>query len=36
METVNAVATAVYYILFALSTGALLYLMFWNPKDRQK
>ena len=36
METVNAIATAVYYILFALSIGALLYLMFWNPKDRQK
>lgn len=36
MEIDDVVFTAVFYILFAIAIGALVYVMFWNPKDRQK
>jgi hypothetical protein len=36
MEIDDIVFTAVFYILFAIAIGALLYVMFHNPKDRQK
>jgi hypothetical protein len=36
METVNAVATVFSYTLLTLMLGGLVYVMFWNHKDRQK
>ena len=36
MEIDDVIFTAVFYILFALAIGALLYIMFWNPKNRHK
>lgn len=36
MEIDDVVFTAVFYILFAIAIGAVLYVMFHNPKDRQK
>lgn len=36
MEIDDLVFTAAFYILFAIAIGAVLYVMFWNPKDRQK
>jgi hypothetical protein len=36
MEIDDIVFTTVFYILFALAIGALLYIMFWNPKNRHK
>ena len=36
MEIDDVVFTAAFYILFAIAMGALVYVMFHNPKDRQK
>jgi hypothetical protein len=36
MEIDDIVFTAVFYILFAIAIGAVLYVMFHNPKNRQK
>ena len=36
MEIDDVVFTAVFYILFAIAIGAVVYIMFWNPKDRHK
>ena len=36
METVNAVATLFSYTLLTLMLGGIVYVMFWNPKNRQK
>ena len=36
MEIDDLVFTAAFYTLFAILIGALVYVMFHNPKDRQK
>lgn len=36
MEIDDVVFTAAFYILFAILIGGLVYVMFHNPKDRQK
>lgn len=36
MEIDDVVFTAVFYMLFAIAIGSILYVMFYNPKDRQK
>lgn len=36
MEIDDVVFTAVFYILFAIAIGSVLYVMFWNPKNRHK
>jgi cytochrome b subunit of formate dehydrogenase len=36
METINAIATAISYTLLTLMLGGLVYVMFWQPKNRVK
>jgi hypothetical protein len=36
METLNTIAIAISYTLLTLMLGGILYVMFWQPKDRQK
>lgn len=36
METINAIATAISYTLLTLMAGGIVYVMFWQPKNRQK
>ena len=36
METTNTIATVLSYTLLTLMAGGLVYVMFWQPKDRQK
>ena len=36
METINTIATVVWYVLCTLMVGGLVYVMFWQPKDRIK
>lgn len=36
METGNTIATVISYALLTLMAGGLVYVMFWQPKDRQK
>ena len=36
METLNAIAEVITYTLLTLMVGGLVYVMFWQPKDRQK
>jgi hypothetical protein len=36
METINTICTAVSYVILTTLSMALLYIMFWQPKDRQK
>ena len=36
METINTIATVISYTLLTLMLGGLVYVMFWQPKNRQK
>ena len=36
METLNTIAIVISYTLLTLMLGGILYVMFWQPKDRQK
>ena len=36
METLNTIAIVISYTLLTLMTGGILYVMFWQPKNRQK
>ena len=36
METINTIATVISYTLLTLMVGGLVYVMFWQPKDRHK
>jgi hypothetical protein len=36
METINAIATVLSYTLLTLMVGGLVYVMFWQPKNRIK
>lgn len=36
METVNTICTAVSQLILTILSMAVLYIMFWQPKDRFK
>lgn len=36
METINTIAEVITYTILTLMVGGLVYVMFWQPKDRQK
>ena len=36
METLNAIAEVITCTLLTLMAGGIVYVMFWQPKDRQK
>ncbi len=36
METLNTIAAVISYTLLTLMLGGILYVMFWQPKNRIK
>lgn len=36
METINAIAEVIACTILTLMVGGIVYVMFWQPKNRQK
>ena len=36
METINTIAEVITYTILTLMLGGLVYVMFWQPKNRMK